>query len=249
MQVRAIGRRIPGVQVSGNVPSPLGGGGGFGGGGTASVSVQIAGPDLTHAEPDLRPGDRHDGTIPGLQDVQNSSNAGNPELHIQLDRARMAQLNVTSQSVRRPCAPRSAARWSPRSASRRDPARHHPDRVRRRPPQSGQPVGRSRSAPAPHDGAVRRAAAATATSTTPTIVTLGQVATISYGTGPVQIQRVDRNRTMTISGTAVRSTARRRRQRRDQGDEPDLAARPATATSCAAASSSSTTRSPRSARR
>jgi HAE1 family hydrophobic/amphiphilic exporter-1 len=41
------------------------------------------------------------------------------------------------------------------------------------------------------------------TSTTPGIVTLGQVATIGYGIGPVQIQRVDRNRTMTISGTAT----------------------------------------------
>jgi HAE1 family hydrophobic/amphiphilic exporter-1 len=37
----------------------------------------------------------------------------------------------------------------------------------------------------------------------PSIVTLGQVATIGYGTGPVQIQRVDRNRTMTITGTAA----------------------------------------------
>jgi HAE1 family hydrophobic/amphiphilic exporter-1 len=45
------------------------------------------------------------------------------------------------------------------------------------------------------------AAAAAATGAAP-IVTLGQVATISYGTGPVAIQRVDRNRTMTITGTA-----------------------------------------------
>src|SRR5579864_2141707 len=44
--VRAYGRRIPGVQTSANISSPLGGGGGFGGGGTASVNVQIAGPDL-----------------------------------------------------------------------------------------------------------------------------------------------------------------------------------------------------------
>src|SRR5207244_1040777 len=47
------------------------------------------------------------------------------------------------------------------------------------------------------------AAAAATTATTPTIVTLGQIATIGYGTGPVQIQRVDRNRTMTITGTAT----------------------------------------------
>jgi HAE1 family hydrophobic/amphiphilic exporter-1 len=51
-------------------------------------------------------------------------------------------------------------------------------------------------------GAPAGGAAAT-TSTTPSIVTLGQIATLGYGTGPVQIQRVDRNRTMTITGTAT----------------------------------------------
>jgi hydrophobic/amphiphilic exporter-1 (mainly G- bacteria), HAE1 family len=35
------------------------------------------------------------------------------------------------------------------------------------------------------------------------VVTLGQIATISRGTGPVNIQRVDRNRTMTLTGTAT----------------------------------------------
>src|SRR6266567_4452595 len=44
---RKFGQRIPGMRVSADVPSPLGGGGGFGGGGTASVNVQIAGPDLS----------------------------------------------------------------------------------------------------------------------------------------------------------------------------------------------------------
>ncbi len=35
------------------------------------------------------------------------------------------------------------------------------------------------------------------------LVTLGQVATIAPGTGPVQIQRLNRNRTITVTGTAV----------------------------------------------
>jgi HAE1 family hydrophobic/amphiphilic exporter-1 len=35
------------------------------------------------------------------------------------------------------------------------------------------------------------------------VVTLGQIATIRYGTGPVEIQRVDRNRTLEVNGTAV----------------------------------------------
>jgi HAE1 family hydrophobic/amphiphilic exporter-1 len=42
----------------------------------------------------------------------------------------------------------------------------------------------------------------TTASTAAPIVTLGQIATLSYGTGPTQIQRVDRNRTMTLTGTA-----------------------------------------------
>ncbi|MCA1644101.1 MAG: efflux RND transporter permease subunit [Chloroflexi bacterium] len=96
---RTAGKRIPGVMVSGNVPSPLGGGGGFGGGGTASVSVQLAGPDLSTLNQVADQVIATMSTIPGIVDVQNSSNAGNPELHVQLDRSRMAQLNVTSQSV------------------------------------------------------------------------------------------------------------------------------------------------------
>src|SRR5215470_9771704 len=97
--VRAYGRRIPGVMTSVNVQSPLGGGGGFGGGGTASVNVQIAGPDLDTLNQISDQVIATLSTVPGMADVQNSSNQGNPELHIKLDRARMAQLNVTSQAV------------------------------------------------------------------------------------------------------------------------------------------------------
>jgi hydrophobic/amphiphilic exporter-1 (mainly G- bacteria), HAE1 family len=197
-QVRAIGRRIPGVQVNANVPSPLGGGGGFGGGGTASVNVQIAGPDLSTLNQISDQVIATMGTIPGLQDVQNSSIAGNPELHVQLDRARMSQLNVTSQSVA--TALRTAISGSvvtpfrPAGATQLDVTLVAADADRFNLANlSAIPIG---------TGAVAGAAAAATTSTTPTIVTLGQVATIGYGTGPVQIQRVDRNRTMTISGTA-----------------------------------------------
>src|SRR5258707_7342720 len=50
-EVRRIGSRIPGVQVSADVPSPLGGGGGFGRGGNASVHVQIAWPGVPAPDP------------------------------------------------------------------------------------------------------------------------------------------------------------------------------------------------------
>ena len=69
------------------------------GGGTASVNVQIAGPDLATLNQISDQVIATLSTIPGMADVQNSSNAGNPELHIQLDPARMAQLNVNAQTV------------------------------------------------------------------------------------------------------------------------------------------------------
>ncbi|TMF05351.1 MAG: efflux RND transporter permease subunit, partial [Chloroflexi bacterium] len=98
-EVRSVGRRVPGVQVNVDVQSPLGGGGGFGGGGTASVNVQLAGPDLATLNQISDQVIATMSTIQGMQDVRNSSNTGNPELHIQLDRQRMSQLNVTSQAV------------------------------------------------------------------------------------------------------------------------------------------------------
>src|SRR5205823_11459526 len=98
-EVRKLGNRIPGVQVSADVPSPLGGGGGFGGGGNASVNVQLAGPDLSTLNQEADQVIATMSSIPGMADVRNSSNTGNPELHVQLDRSRMAQLNVTSQAV------------------------------------------------------------------------------------------------------------------------------------------------------
>jgi HAE1 family hydrophobic/amphiphilic exporter-1 len=208
--IRAYGRRIPGVQTSANVQSPLGGGGGFGGGGTSSVNVQLAGPDLATLNQisdqviaELR-------TIPGMADVQNSSNQGNPELHIQLDRARMAQLNVTSQAVA--TALRTAVSGSVVSAYRpegttqlditlvaNDAQRNNLASI------ASIPVGTSTATGTGGAGATTGATGSTAAgaSTPAGVVTLGQVATIGYGTGPVSIQRVDRNRTMTISGTAT----------------------------------------------
>ncbi|MDQ6672491.1 MAG: efflux RND transporter permease subunit [Chloroflexota bacterium] len=196
---RAAGKRIPGVMVNGNVPSPLGGGGGFGGGGTASVSVQLAGPDL----PTLNQvGDQvvtMMSTIPGIVDVQNSSNAGNPELHVQLDRARMAQLNVTSQSVA--TALRTAVSGSvvtpyrPAGSTQLDVTLVASDADRF-------DINKLAAIPVGTGTAAGAGTTGTNTSTTPTIVTLGQIATLTYGTGPTQIQRVDRNRTMTLTGTA-----------------------------------------------
>src|SRR5579859_3029962 len=210
--VRAYGRRIAGVQTSVNVQSPLGGGGGFGGGGTASVNVQIAGPDLDTLNQISDQVIATMSTIPGLADVQNSSLAGNPELHIQLDRARMAQLNVTSQSVatalRTAVSGTVVTPYRPAGATQlditliaNDAQRMDLNSIASIPVGTGSATGGGGTTTTTTSSA--STAVTSGTSTTPGIVTLGQIATIGYGTGPVSIQRVDRNRTMTISGTAT----------------------------------------------
>jgi len=207
-QVRQVGRRIPGMQTSVNVQSPLGGGGGFGGGGTASVNVQIAGPDLGTLNQISDQIIATMSTVPGMADVQNSSNAGNPELHIQLDRQRMAQLNVTSQSVatalRTAVSGTVVTPYRPAGATQLDITLVANDAQRMDLNSIANiPIGTGAAAGGGGAAATPSAAVTSGTSATPGIVTLGQVATIGYGTGPVQIQRVDRNRTMTISGTAT----------------------------------------------
>lgn len=207
-QVRQVGRRIPGMQVSANVPSPLGGGGGFGGGGTASVNVQIAGPDLGTLNQVSDQIIATMSTIPGMADVQNSSNAGNPELHIQLDRARMAQLNVTSQTVatalRTAVSGTVVTPYRPEGATQLDITLVANDAQRMDLNSiAAIPVGTGAATGGAGTTSAANGAVTSGTSGTPGIVTLGQIATIGYGTGPVQIQRVDRNRTMTISGTAT----------------------------------------------
>src|SRR5207247_10436210 len=98
-EARTLGRAIPGVSVHAAIQNPLGGGGGFGGGGTSSINRQLAGPDLDTLQQVAEQVQVGLSTVPNLTDVRNSSDQGNPELHILLDRTRMSQLNVTSQQV------------------------------------------------------------------------------------------------------------------------------------------------------
>ena len=98
-QARALGRNVPGVTVNADIQNPLGGGGGFGGGGTSSINLQLAGPDLDTLNQVGAQVQAALSTVPSLTDVRNTSDQGTPELHIVLDRVRMAQLNVTSQQV------------------------------------------------------------------------------------------------------------------------------------------------------
>jgi HAE1 family hydrophobic/amphiphilic exporter-1 len=197
-EARAVGRRMPGVNVNADAPSPLGGGGGFGGSGTNSVNIQIAGPDLSTLNQISDQVIATMGTVPGMVDVRNSSSAGNPELHLQLDGARMAQLNITSQTVatalRTAVSGNVVTEFRPTGETQLDITMIGNDADR---------LDLSRLAAVPVGLNTSGSSGTTSSSSAPSVVTLGQVATIGYGTGPVQIQRVDRNRTMTITGTAA----------------------------------------------
>jgi HAE1 family hydrophobic/amphiphilic exporter-1 len=204
-QLRAAGRNIPGTTINADVQSPLGGAGGFGGGGLASINLQLAGPDLSTLNQISDEVIAQMSAVEGITDVRNTSNAGTPELHIQLDRKRMAQLNVTSQAVatalRTAISGSLATEFRPDGQSQQDITlvANDADRFNLN-NLAAIPVGTGAAAGA---GAAATTTTTTANgATTPGIVTLGQIATIDYGTGPVSIQRVDRNRTMTITGTA-----------------------------------------------
>ncbi|MEI7925959.1 MAG: efflux RND transporter permease subunit, partial [Chloroflexota bacterium] len=186
--IRAIGRTIPGAQVSASINSPLGGGGG-----TNAVQVQISGPELDTLTQIASQVQSIGTNVQALSPLQSNGLQASPELHIQLDRARMAQLGVTSQSVATIL--RTSLTGSTVSALRRP----------------GQPqvditiIGTARNRASLNDlMAVPVAsgfnAAGAVNATGP--VTLGQIATVVPGSGPVQIQRTDRNRTLTLRGVA-----------------------------------------------
>jgi hydrophobic/amphiphilic exporter-1 (mainly G- bacteria), HAE1 family len=198
-QLRATGRNLPGATVNADVQSPLGVAGGFGGGGLTSINLQLAGPDLDTLNQLSDEVLATMLTIPGITDARNTSNAGTPELHVELDRMRMAQLNVTSQAVatalRTAIAGSLVTEFRPAGQAQQDVTMLAVDSQR-------YDLNSLSAIPVGTGSAAGAGAATPTTSTTPSIVTLGQIATITYGTGPVSIQRVDRNRTMTITGTA-----------------------------------------------
>ena len=187
-EIRAIGRTIPGAQVSASINSPLGGGGG-----TNSVSVQITGPELDTLTQIATQVQAVGATVPSLSALQSNALQASPELHIKLDRARMAQLGVTSQSVATIL--RTSLTGSTVSQLRR-PGQPQVDITIIGTAQNRASLNDLMAVPIAGGFNVTGVASATGP------VTLGQIATIVPGTGPVQIQRTDRNRTLTLRGVA-----------------------------------------------
>ena len=188
-EIRTLGRTVPGAQVSASINSPLGGGGG-----TNAVSVQISGPELDTLTEIAAQVQAIGTNVPALSALQSNALQASPELHIRLDRARMAQLGVTSQSVSQIL--RTSLTGSTVTQLRR-PGEPQVDITLIGTAQNRASLNDLMALPI----AGGSTAAGGASGTGP--VTLGQIATIANGSGPVQIQRTDRNRTLTLRGVAT----------------------------------------------
>ena len=125
-------------------------------------------------------------TVPGVQDIRNSQLSQVPQLNIQLDSQRMAELGISNQTVDNALSTAIGGsvvtELQPPGTQQEDITLEGSDSTRYNLTTLGQlPVGSANGAP----------------------VTLGQVATFTNGSGPVTIQRVNRADTVTLSASAV----------------------------------------------
>jgi HAE1 family hydrophobic/amphiphilic exporter-1 len=189
-QARTIGRQIPGANVRASASSPLPGGGGGGG-----ISVDISGPDLDTLNQVVAQVQLAATEVPGLVDLQNNSLQSTPELHIQLDTVRMAQLGITAQQV--------TTALSTTIGGRLVSALQLPGKVQEDITVVASDADRvdfSRLQNIPVGGGTV-AAGGGGGGANATVVTLGQIATLIQGTGPVRIEHTNRNRTLSLNGT------------------------------------------------
>ncbi|MBV9168949.1 MAG: efflux RND transporter permease subunit [Chloroflexi bacterium] len=179
--MRAQSRNIAGASFSGQVTSPLpGGGGGFG------IQVALSGPDLNTVGQVAADAQNTLLQVPGVQDVRNSQLSQIPQLNIQLDSQRMSQLGITNQTVDTALSTAIGgtvvSEFQPPGTQQEDITLEGPDIARYNLTTLGQiPVGSSANG----------------------VVTLAQIATITNGSGPVTIQRVNRADTVSLSASAV----------------------------------------------
>ncbi len=180
-ELRTLGSSLPDVTVSTQLPAALGGGGGGG-----NVSVRILGPD---AEVLGRLADQYEQVLrrtPGIAEVSNSGQAGVPELRANLRRTQATDLAVTSTTVSQ--AMRTAIQGSVATQLRVQDQTQADVRVLVRRDQGGVPLDLE-DVPVLTSRGV--------------LVRLGQVATIDNATGPSQINRSDRNRSVSVSGPVI----------------------------------------------
>src|SRR5579864_8385994 len=187
--LRGQARRIAGANFNGGVSSPLPGGGG---GGAGSINVSISGPDLDQVTQLAQQAQQTLLNVPGVQDVRNSNLNTVPQLDIQLDRVRMAQLGVTNQQVDQAL---SAAIGGSLVTEFQPPGTTQEDITLVADPSKRYDLTTLQQIP------VGVESATPGSTTASPVVTLGQVATLTNGNGPVTIQRVNRQVTASLTAT------------------------------------------------
>ncbi len=180
-EFRSLSAGLPDVTVGTSLPAALGGGGGGG-----NVSIRILGPD-----PEVlgRIADQYEALLrrtPGIAEVSNSGQSGVPELRATVRRTQASDLAVTSTTVSQ--AMRTAIQGTVATQLRVQDQAQADVRVLVGRDQSGTPLNLE-------DVPIL--------TTRGVIVRLGQVATIESATGPSQINRSDRNRSVSVSGPVV----------------------------------------------
>jgi HAE1 family hydrophobic/amphiphilic exporter-1 len=93
-KVRALGRQYPDAVIGTNVESGLGIGGG-----SRGASIVLLGPDILVLNQLAGQVTAAVQTLPGVVEVQNGATRTVPELEVQIDRARAAELGVTAQQI------------------------------------------------------------------------------------------------------------------------------------------------------
>jgi hydrophobic/amphiphilic exporter-1 (mainly G- bacteria), HAE1 family len=182
-EIRKIGQQLPDVALSTNLPSALGGGGG------GNVSIRLSGPDPAVLG---QLADQYEAVLrrtPGIAEVTNSGQAGQPELRASVNRNAMIDLGVTSQTISQSM--RTAIQGSVATQLRAEGETQVNVRVMAKRDRDGVPVNLDEIPVLSSRGVVVR---------------LGQVATVESSTGPAQINRSDRNRTVSVSGAVAGRT-------------------------------------------
>ncbi len=182
-EIRAKVQDIPSAGVQLSTSTGLGGGGG----GMAGLQVQVKGPEMATLIDLAKKVEEVMRTVPGVVDVQNAEAEGSPEWQINLDRQRMKDLNITSAEVGN--ALRTAMSGSKVSTLQREgrtelditliadeQARQQTDEIER------MPLKFSKGGNA---------------------ITIGQIGQLVKSTSASQIKRVNRQRTLTVTGNVM----------------------------------------------
>lgn len=177
--VRRFSRAIPEMSARTSVQTALAGGGSF-------LQLRISGPELATLQQVAAKVAAIARDVPGVGDVFDESVSGEPEIRFRLDRERMAALGISANEAA--SALRTLMQGTVASALRREGQAALDITV----------IGR-----AADTADLERLANLPLLTRGNQIIRVGQIATIERSTGPAQIVRTDRERTLTISATAV----------------------------------------------